>query len=64
MFIAGPGFGLTLMLNIEQYEYTRDPSFGVGIKVLLVSITESIDLLLALCLKTFQHKRRKPLCHN
>ena len=32
----GPGFGLTLTLNIEQYDYTRDPSFGVGIMVLKV----------------------------
>ena len=37
-FFVGPGFGLTLTLNIEQYDYTRDPSFGVGIMVGIISI--------------------------
>ena len=30
---TGPGNGLLLYLNIEQYEYTKDPGRGVGIKV-------------------------------
>ena len=31
--ITGPGNGLRLYLNIEHYEYTRDPSKGIGVKV-------------------------------
>ena len=31
--VLGPGNGLRLYLNIEQYEYTKDPGMGVGIKV-------------------------------
>ena len=30
---SGPGYGLQLSLNIEQYEYTKDMETGVGIKV-------------------------------
>ena len=30
---TGAGFGLTLTLNIEQYEYIRGPSTDAGIKV-------------------------------
>ena len=32
--VTGPGNGLRLYLNIEQYEYTKDPGMGVGIKVI------------------------------
>ena len=34
-FISGPGYGLTVTINIEAYEYTKDLSQGAGIKVQL-----------------------------
>ena len=33
--VAGSGNGLTLLLNIEQYEYMPGPSASAGIKFLL-----------------------------
>ncbi|ELU12198.1 hypothetical protein CAPTEDRAFT_204744 [Capitella teleta] len=37
MFIeqSGPGFGLSLTANIEQYEYTQSTDEGIGIKLLM-----------------------------
>ena len=32
---TGPGYGLSLTINIEQYDYTKNPETGVGIKVRL-----------------------------
>ncbi len=32
--VLGPGYGLTVTINIEAYEYTKDLSQGTGIKVL------------------------------
>ena len=50
---TGPGNGLLLYLNIEQYEYTKDPGRGVGIKVRRdQSVVTSHDTLGALmCLE-------------
>ena len=33
MFATGPGYGLGLTLNIEQYEYTKNVQSGVGVQV-------------------------------
>lgn len=42
MFIeqSGPGYGLTLALNIEQYEYTKNPENGVGVKLLVHDVND------------------------
>ncbi|CAD5115676.1 DgyrCDS4630 [Dimorphilus gyrociliatus] len=42
MFIeqSGPGYGLTLALNIEQYEYTKNSETGVGVKLLVHDVDD------------------------
>ena len=32
-FVSGPGNGMTVTLNIEQYDYTSDPADGSGVQV-------------------------------
>ena len=34
-FITGAGLGLSLILNVEQYEYMMGPQNDAGVKILL-----------------------------
>ena len=46
MFITGAGFGLSLVLNVEQYEYIRSPNTDAGIKVQFKEPLKSSDILI------------------
>jgi hypothetical protein len=38
--VPGAGYGLTMVLNIEQYEYMKGPYVGAGVKVGLCVYTQ------------------------